>query len=97
MADQINRRGPWRRRPTSYADPNPPYGIPGSRGIASPDLVFFNGWVDSHLMARVCHYDRARASDAGAVGECLANPHFGTVISESGSAYTWSENATNSA
>ena len=23
----------------------------------------------------------------------LANPHFGTVISESGGAYTWSENA----
>ena len=23
----------------------------------------------------------------------LANPHFGTVISESGRAYTWSENA----
>ena len=27
----------------------------------------------------------------------LANPQFGTVISESGGAYTWSENATSSA
>ena len=51
------------------------------------------GSADSRRWPRVRHHDRARAGDARAWVNVLANPHFGTVVSESGRAYTWSENA----
>jgi cyclic beta-1,2-glucan synthetase len=42
---------------------------------------------------RVCHHHRTRADDAAALGECAGQSALWDVISESGLAYTWSENA----
>jgi cellobiose phosphorylase len=59
-----------------------------------PDLVYFNGVGGFTVDGReyVITTSGARATPAPWVN-VLANRHFGTVVSESGSAYTWSENA----
>jgi len=59
-----------------------------------PDLVYFNGVGGFTGDGReyVITTSRSRATPAPWVN-VLANRHFGTVVSESGSAYTWSENA----
>ena len=58
------------------------------------DLMYFNGYggftADGHEY--VIHLEPHQATPAPWVN-VLANPHFGTVISESGGAYTWSQNA----
>jgi len=59
-----------------------------------PDLVYFNGLGGFTRDGReyVISTGRSKVTPAPWVN-VLANRHFGTVISESGSAYTWSENA----
>lgn len=59
-----------------------------------PDLVYFNGVGGFTADGReyVITTSCASATPAPWVN-VLANRHFGTVVSESGSAYTWSENA----
>ena len=57
------------------------------------DLIFHNGWAVSPVMAA----NTSSRLSAGQVTPApwvnvLANPYFGTVVSESGSAYTWVEN-----
>ena len=96
LEDQLNRRGqfgsdrtaPWRRpEPTA---PNPGDG----RAVTSRDLMFFNGLGGFTPDGReyvITTTDR-QVTPAPWVN-VLANPHFGTVVSESGLAYTWSENA----
>jgi cellobiose phosphorylase len=66
----------------------------GTAGIARPDLAFFNGLGGFTPDGReyVITTAPGRLTPAPWVN-VLANPQFGTVISESGSAYTWSENA----
>src|SRR5207245_411269 len=58
------------------------------------DLTFFNGLggftPDGHEY--VIRIEPGQVTPAPWVN-VLANPHFGTVISESGGAYTWCENA----
>ncbi len=65
--------------------------------VAPParDLILFNGLGGfTPDGSRVRHHDAARIETTPAPWvNVLANPNFGTVISESGSAYTWSENA----
>ncbi len=58
------------------------------------DLAFFNGLGGFTWDGReyVITTSRAKRTPAPWVN-VLANPNFGTVISESGNAYTWSENA----
>ncbi|MFA5320783.1 MAG: glucoamylase family protein, partial [Candidatus Omnitrophota bacterium] len=58
------------------------------------DLVYFNGLGGFTGDGReyVIMTSRSKATPAPWVN-VLANRHFGTVVSESGSAYTWSENA----
>ena len=58
------------------------------------DLVYFNGLGGFTRDGReyVITTSRSKKTPAPWVN-VLANKHFGTVISESGSAYTWSENA----
>lgn len=62
--------------------------------LAPRDLLFPNGYGgftrDGHEY--VITLEPGRMTPAPWVN-VLANPHFGTVISESGSAYTWVENA----
>lgn len=66
-----------------------------STGIALPgDLLFFNGLggFSPDGSEYVIAIDDKNKTPVPWVN-VLANPHFGTVVSESGSAYTWTENA----
>ena len=95
LAEQINRQSvvdlpgprltPTRaRRPATPPAPEPP----------RRDLIFFNGLGGFTPDGReyVITTKPGQATPAPWVN-VLANPQFGTVISESGLAYTWSENA----
>ena len=95
LADQINRRGlaevpvprltPTRTR---RAEPSPAAALPRR------DLIFFNGLGGFTPDGREYVITTAHGQVTPAPWvNVLANPHFGTVISESGLAYTWSENA----
>ncbi len=95
LADQIDGRSiveapvallaPTRAR---RADP------PTNAKLPSRDLIFFNGLGGFTADGReyVITTAEGQATPAPWVN-VLANPHFGTVVSESGLAYTWSENA----
>ncbi len=95
LADQITRRGhvditvprltPIRTR---RAEPLPSAALPRT------DLTFFNGLGGFTPDGReyVITTSQGHVTPAPWVN-VLANPHFGTVISENGQAYTWSENA----
>jgi cyclic beta-1,2-glucan synthetase len=48
---------------------------------------------DSRRRRRVHHLARSGQTTPAPWANVLANPQFGTVVSESGAAYTWSENA----
>jgi len=95
LADQINRRGvaevtvprlmPTRTR---RAEPSP------SAALPRYDLNFFNGLGGFTSDGREYVITTAHGHVTPAPwANVLANPHFGTVISESGLGYTWSENA----
>ena len=62
--------------------------------LAQPDLLLFNGTGGFSADGReyVIMTGPDRKTPAPWVN-IIANPHFGSVISETGSAYTWSENA----
>ncbi len=61
---------------------------------ARTDLIFFNGQGGFTPDGREYVISTAHGHVTPAPWvNVLANPHFGTVISESGMAYTWSENA----
>ena len=95
LAKQIHRRGlggvavpdlvPARSRGRE-----PPVTVPSTR----PDLILFNGLggftPDGHEY--IITTTREQVTPAPWVN-VLSNPQFGTVISESGFAHTWSENA----
>ena len=64
------------------------------RAPAPRELVFFNGLGGFTPTAASTSSRTARGQVTPAPWvNVLANPQFGTVVSESGSAYTWSENA----
>ncbi len=95
LEDQLNHRGqvevtvpaltPTR---THRAEP------PGTAELSRGDLMFFNGLGGFTPDGReyIITTTDQQVTPAPWVN-VLANPHFGTVISESGQAYTWSENA----
>jgi len=95
LADQITRRNhvdvivprltPTR---TSQAD------VVQAAGLPRHDLICFNGLGGFTADGReyVITTGHGHVTPAPWVN-VLANPHFGTLISESGQAYTWSENA----
>ena len=95
LADQITRRGhvdvtvprltPTRTR---RAEPLPSVAVPRT------DLTFFNGLGGFTPDGReyVITTSHGHVTPAPWVN-VLANPNFGTVVSENGQAYTWSENA----
>jgi cyclic beta-1,2-glucan synthetase len=62
--------------------------------LPSRDLIFSNGYGgftrDGHEYVITLQPDQMTPAPWVNV---IANPHFGTVVSESGSAYTWAENA----
>jgi len=95
LEDQINRR--------SVVETNVPYLVPKRTGRASPpavdalprgDLIFFNGLggftPDGREYVITTAHEVATPAPWANV---LANPNFGTLVSESGPCCTWSENA----
>ncbi len=93
LTDQIKRKSPVK--------PVIPYIIPAQSHKPSlttfpppADLIFFNGWggfsPDGNEYV-ITIEDKKRTPVPWV--NVIANPNFGTVISESGSAYTWTENA----
>ena len=94
LAEQLARvAGPappaYRFKPTRTHRPEPEATIE-----ARTDLLFYNGLggFSSDGREYVITTTAAQVTPAPWVN-VLANPHFGTVVSENGLAYTWSENA----
>ena len=95
LADQINRR--------SFVEAAVPLLTPTRTHISEPlavaalprhDLTFFNGLGGFTPDGREYVITTAHGQLTPAPWvNVLANPQFGTIISESGLAYTWSENA----
>ena len=95
LADQINRRNPPevrapRLKPTRAQRAASSTAV----AVAPSDLILFNGMGGFTADGR----EYVITTSPGQVTplpwvNVLANPQFGTVISESGLAYTWSENA----
>ena len=95
LAEQINRRGNVQTSPPplkpvrAHRADSPAVAV-----SARADLIFFNGLGGFTPDGREYVITTAQAHVTPAPWvNVLANPHFGTVVSESGSAYTWSENA----
>src|SRR5205823_746021 len=94
LEDQIDRRGasgPTMPRLQPAARRYPPV---APAGLPVRELTFFNGFGGFTADGKeyVITTDAETITPAPWVN-VLANEHFGTVISESGSAYTWCENA----
>ncbi len=79
----------YRFKPTRTHRPEPEATVE-----ARTDLLFYNGLggFSSDGREYVITTTEAQVTPAPWVN-VLANPHFGTVVSENGLAYTWSENA----
>ena len=95
LAEQMDRHGPVgpiipALAPTRTSRPLQPVVAIMPR----EDLIFFNGTGGFTPDGReyVISTGGRQVTPAPWVN-VLANPHFGTIVSESGSAYTWSENA----
>ncbi len=95
LAEQLDRRGPVEPRaprfaPTRAYRPDP---LPAAESRRR-DLILYNGL--GGFTPDGCEYVIALAPGQVTPApwvNVLANPHFGTIVSESGAAYTWSENA----
>ncbi len=95
LEDQFNRRGQVEVIvPTLMPTRTHRAAPPGTAESSRRDLMFFNGLGGFTPDGReyVITTTEQHVTPAPWVN-VLANPHFGTVISESGLAYTWSENA----
>jgi cyclic beta-1,2-glucan synthetase len=95
LSDQINRGG-FVKTTVPRLKPTQPLNVESSSVVAMPrrDLIFFNelGGFSPDGREYIITTTRGQVTPAPWVN-VLANPTFGTVISESGIAYTWSENA----
>ena len=95
LAEQLEQRNlPEVRVPRLEASRRYSPEAPPPAGGPRHDLQFFNGLGGFSPDGR--EYVIALASGQTTPApwsNVLANPHFGTVVSESGMAYTWSENA----
>jgi cellobiose phosphorylase len=95
LSDQINRRS-FVEVPVPLLTPTRTHRSEPLAVTACPrhDLKFFNGLGGFTLDGREYVITTAHGQVTPAPWvNVLANPHFGSVISESGLAYTWSENA----
>jgi cellobiose phosphorylase len=98
LSDQVGRRPAKETRPALLSRLVParrPAGE-GSAALpsAAPERLFFNGLGGFSRDGReyIITLDAERTTPAP-WANVLANDHFGSVISESGASYTWSENA----
>ncbi len=94
LADQINRRGPVEVPVPPLAPIRTPRAAPPAAALPRRDLIFFNGLGGFTPDGREYVITTAQGQVTPAPWvNVLANSNFGTVVSESGFAYTWSENA----
>jgi cellobiose phosphorylase len=95
LVDQINRRGVV-AVPVPHLIPTGTHRAESLTAVALPrrDLMFFNGLGGFTPDGReyIITTTHGQVTPAPWVN-VLANPQFGTVISESGLAYTWTENS----
>ena len=94
LAEQVNRRGPLEARVARLV---PSRVDRGEDDLAQPparELILANG-LGGFTPDGTEYVITLRAGETTPApwANVLANPEFGTVVSESGSAYTWSENA----
>jgi cellobiose phosphorylase len=95
LADQISRRGPMDVLVPRFTPIRSHHAeAPAADGPPRHDLLFFNGLGGFTPDGReyVMTIAHGHTTPAPWVN-VLSNPHFGTVVSESGPATTWSENA----
>ena len=95
LAEQINRRGALDVRIPALV-PSRTAPAPTEAVIRMPqqDLILTNGFGGFSANGREYVIDTSAGQRTPAPwSNVLANAHFGTVISESGQAYTWGENA----
>ncbi len=95
LQEQLDHRGLIEPRPSQFR-PNRAHRpeISPESALGRADLILFNGLGGFTPDGReyVIVLTRGAVTPAPWVN-VLANPYFGTVVSESGVAYTWSENA----
>jgi cellobiose phosphorylase len=95
LAEQLERRVPLEPRPPRFTPSrNHRPEAPAADERQRRDLILFNGLGGFTPDGReyVIELAPGRVTPAPWVN-VLANPHFGTVVSENGVGYTWSENA----
>ncbi len=95
LADQLNRLKPAESvMPRLTASRTHRDASAALAALPRPDLLFFNGLGGFTPDGREYVISTAPGQITPAPWvNVLANPQFGTVLSESGSAYTWAENA----
>ncbi|MFH1573718.1 MAG: cyclic beta 1-2 glucan synthetase, partial [Acidobacteriota bacterium] len=95
LADQLSRRNHVESAvPRLTGSRTHRHAAPALAALPRHDLMFFNGLGGFTPDGREYVISTAQGQVTPAPWvNVLANPHFGTVISESGSAYTWAENA----
>ena len=101
LSDQVTRRSQADLRPPHLTLPRfrptrsyRPDAVDASRTGRTGDLMFDNGIGGFTADGRTYVITTTGAAPTPAPWvNVLANAHFGSIISESGSAYTWSENA----
>jgi len=95
LAEQLDRRRPVEpRAPRLAPSRNHRPEAPAAAALPSRDLILFNGLGGFTPDGReyVITLAPGEVTPAPWVN-VLANPHFGTIVSENGAAYSWSENA----
>jgi len=94
LAEQVNRPGPAQIRVPRLTPSRPRQDEPASASEPPRDLILTNGLGGFTPDGReyVITTTVTRQTPAPWVN-VLANPQFGSVVSESGQAYTWGENA----
>jgi len=95
LADQISRRSPVEVPVPSLSSARPSRTeVPTAAALPRRDLKFFNGLGGFTPDGREYVITTAQGKASPAPwSNVLANPLFGTVVTESGGAFTWSENA----
>ncbi|MDP1609439.1 MAG: glucoamylase family protein [Sulfuritalea sp.] len=94
LVEQLDQRGAAEARPPQLKRSRPYRGDAPPVVPSRPDLILGNGLGGFTADGREYVITLAPGQTTPAPwANVLANPHFGTVVSESGVAYTWSENA----
>ncbi len=94
LSEQINQRRIIKHHIPAFIPVSLPYQTTATAVTIPEELLFFNtlgGFIKSGLEYKIV-LPAGKATPAPWVN-VIANPNFGTVISESGQSYTWAENA----